>query len=90
MIAPLKVNPANFVVHEILYNLNGFSIAIGLWEDGSKRIAMRWDGEADDDNGYPKTFGHPMWFQLPLELTLPILELLDNVPTKYYRNDPNT
>lgn len=70
---PSSVNPHNFKVVEIIYNLNGFSVAWGIWEDETYRIAMRWNGDGDDQ-GYPKTFGNPVWFMLPQELTLPILQ----------------
>lgn len=73
---PNEVNPANFKVQEIVYNLNGFSVAWGIWEDGSHRLAMRWNGEGED-KGFPKTFGHPVWFMLPTELSLPLLQALD-------------
>ena len=72
---PSVVNPHNFKVVEIIYNLNGFSVAWGIWEDDTYRLAMRWNGEGDD-KGYPKTFGNPVWFMLPQELSLPILQSL--------------
>ncbi|MCK4563156.1 MAG: hypothetical protein KAU94_00620 [Verrucomicrobia bacterium] len=73
---PTEVNPRNFEVKEIIYDLNGFSVAWGKWEDGTTRLAMRWNGEGDD-KGYPKTFGNPVWFMLPNELSLPLLQSLD-------------
>lgn len=69
---PEQVNPHNYQVHQILYNDGDFSIAWGQWEDGTMRVALRWNGEGDDA-GYPKTFGHPVWFQLPEHLTIPVL-----------------
>lgn len=73
---PKDVNPHNFKVEEIVYNLNGFSVAWGTWEDGSRRLAMRWNGDGED-MGYPKTFGNPVWFMLPTELSLPLLQSLN-------------
>ena len=74
---PNEVNPHNFHVKQIVYNLNGFSVAWGIWEgDGSHRLAMRWNGDGED-KGYPKTFGHPVWFILPNELSVPFLQSLD-------------
>lgn len=70
---PSEVNPGNFKVKQIIYNLNGFSIVWGTWEDGSDRLAMRWNGEGDA-SGFPALFGNPVWFMLPAELTLPILQ----------------
>jgi hypothetical protein len=73
---PEDVNPSNFEVIEVVYNLNGFSIAWGIWEEGNHRLAMRWNGNGDDQ-GYPKTFGNPVWFILPQELSFPLLQALD-------------
>lgn len=76
MLSPREVNLHNFKVLEIIYDLNGFSVAWGIWVDGTKRLAMRWNAEGED-KGYPKTFGNPVWFMLPNELSLPILQSLD-------------
>ena len=29
---------------------------------------MRWNG-GENDSGYPKTFGHPVWFIIPKDMT---------------------
>lgn len=73
---PENVNPSNFKVDRILFNNGSFSIALGIWESGSKVLAMRWNGDIADeeDKGYPKTFGNPMWFILDDEIKLPILK----------------
>lgn len=68
---PTDVNPHNFKVDSIVYNADGFSIAWGEWHDGTMHLAMRWNGESDA--GYPKTFGHPVWFLLPDVLTVDIV-----------------
>ena len=80
---PQNVNPSNFEVKEIVYNLNSFSVAWGIWkEDGTYCLAMRWDGTGND-KGYPKTFGYPVWFMLPKELSLPLLQALDAYKTEH-------
>jgi hypothetical protein len=82
MANPEDVNPKNFKVLEVIYNLNNFSIAWGIWENGDRVLAMRWNS-AETEAGYPKAFGNPMWFILPKELTLPLLntlQLIKNVP----------
>ena len=62
---PENVNPRNFKVKKIIYDKEGFSIAIGTWQDDeSERFAMRWNGKGEKDKGYPSVLGHPMWFQL--------------------------
>ena len=70
---PKEVTPANFKPEHILYSIDGFSIAYGKWESKSMRIAMRWDGDEFENKGYPKTFGHPVWFVIPEALKIPIL-----------------
>ena len=76
---PENVNPSNFDVDEIIFNNEDFSIAYGTWEDGNKYVAMRWNGDGGDA-GYPKVFGHPMWFLITAELRLPILQSLVGLP----------
>ena len=68
---PENVNPHNFRVESVVYNDGDFSIAWGEWKDGSYHLAMRWNGE--NNAGYPKTFGHPVWFLLPDSLTVDII-----------------
>lgn len=73
---PENANPSNFKVDKILFNNGSFSIALGIWESSSKKLAMRWNGDItnEDDKGYPKTFGNPMWFILDDEIKLPLLK----------------
>lgn len=75
---PENVNPRNFRVERIVFNNGSFSIAYGIWEDESNRLAMRWNGNSNDPNdvGYPKLFGNPIWFQISEELTEPLLKSL--------------
>lgn len=72
---PTEVTPSNFKLDEVVYNLNGFSVVWGIWEDGSRRLAMRWNGEGKD-KGFPKSSSHPVWLVLPSEFSLPILQAL--------------
>jgi hypothetical protein len=72
---PKNVNPSNFEQLEIIYDNDDFSIAYGIFEKGDKCIAMRWNGHLDDP-GYPKTFGHPMWFIIDNALKNTILKSL--------------
>jgi len=76
MTNPEDVNPRNFTVKSIIYNDGDFSIAWGEWEDGEMHLAMRWNGDSNDDAGYPKTFGHPVWFLIPENLTIDITRSL--------------
>lgn len=72
---PENVNPNNFEVKQILFNNDDFSIAFGTWEDSNDYLAMRWNGGVNDV-GYPKVFGHPMWFIVDNELRIPLLQSL--------------
>ena len=71
---PENVNPGNFEVNKILFDNNEFAIAYGKFEEGENCIAMRWNGDGEDDKGYPKTFGNPMWFIVHNDLMLLILK----------------
>ena len=73
---PEQVNPKNFDVINILYDNESFSIAYGIWEGGTTHLAMRWNGESDEDPGYPKLFNHPIWFLISEELKIPILKTI--------------
>ena len=76
---PENVNPQNFEVEKIIYNQYEFSIAVGIWqEDESRRFAMRWNVGENDDTGFPKVFGHPMWFQLPINVNGIVSALIEN------------
>ncbi|WP_367756133.1 hypothetical protein [Flavobacterium sp. WC2430] len=62
-----------FTLREVIYNHDGFSIAVGNIVGNSKIVcAMRWNGE-DDKAGFPYAFNNPLWLHLPGELTLNIL-----------------
>ena len=42
------VNPSNFKFENVVFENDDFSIAIGIWENGERRMAMRWNGYGDD------------------------------------------
>ena len=78
---PEEVNPNNFKVQKVLFNNGSFSIAYGLWDSNEKVIAMRWNGEGEDQ-GYPKSFGNPMWFIVHDDLKNMIIKgLIDENPS---------
>ena len=72
------VNPSNFKVENVVFENDDFSIAIGIWENGERRMAMRWNGYGDDP-GYPKLFKNTVWFIVDDSLILPFLNALRNV-----------
>ena len=69
------VNPSNFKVENVVFENEDFSIAIGIWANGDRRMAMRWNGH-EDDPVYPKLFGNPVWFIVDDSLILPFLNAL--------------
>ncbi len=73
---PENVNPSNFRDAQIVYNNGEFSIAYGTWENGNRVLGMRWNGEDNNDPGFPKVFRNPMWFIIDSDLHLPFLRSL--------------
>lgn len=74
---PQTVNPNNFLVRSVVYDDGDFSMAWGTWHETQEdRLAMRWNGTGNSDPGYPKLFGHPVWFILPGTLTVPVLKAI--------------
>jgi hypothetical protein len=78
---PHKVRPAKFNVFTVIYDDGEFSVAYGKWENDEPRLAMRWNGDTDNDIGYPSQGGNPLWFQLPNDgiWTREILKAIDNI-----------
>ena len=76
---PENVNPSKFKVEHVLFDNPYFAIAYGIWENDSNRLAMRWNGTGENA-GYPKAFGHPMWFIVDEQLYVPILRSLIGYP----------
>jgi len=73
---PIDVNPNNYKVKKILFDNGEFAIAIGRWFDTENTLAMRWNGDDNNDKGYPKTFGNPMWFIIHNDLKQSIIQSL--------------
>ena len=73
---PTEVNPNNFKVKTVLFDNTEFSIVIGTWKESKNILAMRWNGDNEDDKGYPKTFGNPMWFIIHDDLKQAIIQAL--------------
>ncbi len=76
MIDPHDVEHKKYPVDAIVFNNGLFSVAWGTWNNEKKMLGMRWntsDSSNPADVGYPKTFGHPVWFMVPEELTVAIL-----------------
>ncbi len=90
---PEKVKPAKFHVHTVIYNNGDFSVAYGKWGNSDTRLAMRWNGDDEDEIGYPSQGGNPLWFQLPSDSiwTSEILQAIDRISAYEQRiNDLNS
>jgi hypothetical protein len=73
---PTEFKPNNYKVNSVLFDNTEFSIVLGTWKGNKNILAMRWNGDNEDDKGYPKTFGHPMWFIIHNDLKQPIIQAL--------------
>ena len=73
---PIEVNPRNYKVKSVLFDNGEFSIVIGTWEKKENVLAMRQNGDDNEDKGYPKTFENPMWFIIHGDLKQPIIQSL--------------
>ena len=49
-----------------------YSVALIRW-DGQPRLAMRWNGAADNPIGNPQSRGLPTWFVIPDEFREAVL-----------------
>jgi hypothetical protein len=79
---PENANPRNFEVEKIIYNDDEFSVAYGRWKDQPDRqVGMRWNGDSEEDAGYPKVFGNPMWFVVSSDLKEILLRALLESPS---------
>jgi len=54
---------------------DNYAVAIGEWE-GVRRLAMRWNGNAEKPSGHPQSRGNPMWFMLPKDYDAAMVETL--------------
>lgn len=79
MPAATKVRPAKFPFDHILYDDGDFAIAWGRYDnEGEKRLGMRWNG-GPKEAGYPCRGKYPVWFMLPEELSVPVVNALRGI-----------
>jgi hypothetical protein len=72
---PEQVNPNAWSNHEVIYDDGEFSSVWGQF-NGSRCLGTRWNGETDDERGYPGQGAYPLWFVVPPFLALSTLERL--------------
>jgi len=61
----------SFKVEVIVPDFDG--LAIGrVFIDDKPHYVVRWNGDNDDDVGFPQSHGHPVWMLLPRGIKLSI------------------
>lgn len=85
---PEQVNPNAWNNHEVIYDDGEFSAVNGLF-DGNPNIGVRWNGESDEERGYPGQGGYPLWFVVPDFLILSTLERLHTTAISNDLRNPN-
>jgi len=73
---PILVNPVDWQNHEVIFNDEEFSAVWGQYK-GNFCLGTRWNGESENERGYPGQGAHPLWFVIPEYLTLSVLEKLN-------------
>ena len=75
MIDPHEVRPANFPNPQVIYWGEDSSVAFGEWEGRDASLAVRYNGERDDDSdiGHPRRARNPLWFMVPSYLNRAVL-----------------
>ncbi|MFZ2969372.1 MAG: hypothetical protein WA080_10005 [Sulfuricurvum sp.] len=67
-----------------LYDHNDYSAIWGNYEESAERVlGVRWNGESEDDLGYPNMAGYPVWYVEPKflrqSILLDLLKLVNNL-----------
>jgi len=67
----------NWTLIDVLHNggPGEHAIAIGEW-DGTRCLAMRWNGNDEKPAGNPQSRGNPTWFIIPKEYNEALLEVI--------------
>jgi hypothetical protein len=55
---------SKFKVADIIYNKDGFAVALGYW-DGDSQLSLGCRWHTKDGLGYPQTYGKPQWMEFP-------------------------
>lgn len=74
MVNGVDVRPGKWSDVKDLYDDGEMSLILGRYDSNVLYdVGIRWNGTSNDDLGYPKCFGNPVWFVLPPKLVLPVL-----------------
>lgn len=86
---PNNVNPNDWEKHEVIFNDvdEGYSAVWGKFRD-EYTLGIRWNGSDDKAKGYPVQGAHPLWFVVPKDLIITILQqlLLGAIKNKLKKN----
>jgi hypothetical protein len=76
----LDVAPEKWSQIQILFDDNEYSVISGVFEDDpQRRLGERWNGQAGTQ-GFPVTYGRPVYHVVPRFLEIPLLHgLLDEL-----------
>lgn len=85
---PTQVNPAAWQNHEVIFDDGEFSAVWGEYH-GNPCLGTRWNGDTDDERGYPGQGAYPLWFVVPEYLVLPTLERLNTISLQQGLTDDN-
>jgi hypothetical protein len=68
------VNPGKWRDKVVLYDDGSYSAVWGYYENSrNKSLGVRWNGESEEDDGYPSQGGNPLWYVEPALVTEAIL-----------------
>lgn len=85
---PTQVNPAAWQNHEVIFDDGEFSAVWGEFH-GNRCLGTRWNGDTDDERGYPGQGAYPLWFVVPDYLALSTLERLNTISLQQDLRDDN-
>lgn len=85
---PNQVNPAAWQNHEVIFDDGEFSAVWGQYED-NQCLGARWNGDSDEQRGYPGQGAYPLWFVVPDFLALSTLERLNTTSLQQDLRDDN-
>ncbi|MGI9250100.1 MAG: hypothetical protein ACR2PR_02735 [Pseudohongiellaceae bacterium] len=84
MVSPNDVTGKDRELIKVLYEGQGWSVAEVKWQ-GREAVGIRWDGEKEEDIGFPNARGNPVWFVVPDDLA----DLIRSVAKVYARLKDN-
>lgn len=69
----VEVNLNEFKVESILYDDSDFLVAVGIWNNKSKEIGLKWN-TSESNQRYSNELGNSKWFILPSSIRINFLK----------------